>query len=45
MAAISVRMIKRGSFDAMTEEFGEQIDRKIIKSKKGLKNGKNKKFM
>ena len=35
MAFIGVSMIKRGSFDEMTEEFGEQIDRKIIKSKKG----------
>jgi len=35
MAIIGVSMIKRGSFDEMTEEFGEQIDKKIIKSKKG----------
>ena len=35
MAIIGVSMIKRGSFDGMTEEFGEQIDKKIIKSKKG----------
>ena len=35
MAAIGVSMIKRGSFDEMTEDFGEQIDKKIIKSKKG----------
>jgi len=34
MALIGVSMIKRGSFDEMTEEFGEQIDKKIIKSKK-----------
>jgi len=34
MAVIGVGMIKRGSFDEMTEEFGEQIDKKIIKSKK-----------
>ena len=34
MAGIGVSMIKRGSFDEMTEEFGEQIDKKIIKSKK-----------
>jgi hypothetical protein len=35
MAAIGVSMIKHGSFDEMTEEFGEQIEKKIIKSKKG----------
>jgi len=35
MAFIGVSMIKRGSFDEITEEFGEQIDKKIIKSKKG----------
>jgi hypothetical protein len=35
MAAIGVSMIKRGSFDEMTEEFGGQIDKKIIKRKKG----------
>ena len=35
MAVIGVSMIKHGSFDAMTEEFGEQIDKKVIKSKKG----------
>jgi len=40
MAFIGVSMIKRGSFDEMTEEFGEQIDKKIIKSKRDeLKNG------
>jgi len=40
MAAIGVSMIKRGSFDEMTEELGEQIDKRIIKSKKDeLKNG------
>jgi hypothetical protein len=35
MAIIGVSMIKRGSFDEMTEEFGEQIDKKIIKSTNG----------
>ena len=40
MAAIGVNMIKRGSFDEMTEELGEQIDKRIIKSKKDeLKDG------
>ncbi len=40
MAAIGVSMIKRGSFDELTEDLGEQIDKKIIKSKKDeLKNG------
>jgi hypothetical protein len=40
MAAIGVRMIKRGSFDELTDDFGEQIDKRIIKSKKGKqKNG------
>jgi hypothetical protein len=34
MAAIGVNMIKRGSFDEMTEELGEQIDKRIIKSKR-----------
>ena len=34
MAIIGVSMIKRGSFDEMTEEFGEQIDKRIIKSKR-----------
>ena len=34
MAIIGVSMIKRGSFDEMTEELGEQIDKIIIKSKK-----------
>ena len=34
MAVIGVNMIKRGSFEEMTEEFGEQIDKKIIKSRK-----------
>ncbi|UCB58419.1 MAG: hypothetical protein JSV67_07405 [Thermoplasmatales archaeon] len=35
MAVIGVTMIKRGSFDDMTEEFGEQIDKIIKKSEKG----------
>ncbi len=35
MAAIGVNMIKRGSFDEMTGKFGEQIDKKIFKRKKG----------
>jgi len=35
MASIGVTMIKRGSFEKMTEEFGEQIDKRIIKSKNG----------
>jgi len=35
MAIIGVTMIKRGSFEEMTEEFGEQLDKRIIKSKKG----------
>ena len=40
MAAIGVSMIKRGSFDELTDELGEQIDKRIIKSKKGeQKNG------
>lgn len=34
MAIIGVTMIKRGSFEEMTEEFGKQIDKRIIKSKK-----------
>jgi hypothetical protein len=34
MAIIGVTMIKRGSFDEMTEELGKQIDKRIIKSKK-----------
>ena len=34
MAAIGVTMIKRGSFDEMSDELGEQIDKKIIKRKK-----------
>jgi len=34
MAIIGVTMIKRGSFEEMTEEFGEQLDKRIIKSKK-----------
>ena len=40
MAVIGVSMIKRGSFDELTEDLGEQIDKRIIKSKKDeLKNG------
>ena len=40
MAAVGVSMIKRGSFDELTEDLGEQIDKRIIKSKKGeQKNG------
>ena len=35
MASLGVRMIKRGSFDELTDEFGEQIQKRIIKSKKG----------
>ena len=35
MASLGVSMIKRGSFDEMTEKFGQQIDKKIIKSNKG----------
>ena len=31
MAVIGVNMIKRGSFDEITEEFGKQIDKKIIR--------------
>jgi len=34
MAIIGVSMIKRGSFDDMTENFGKQINKKIIKRKK-----------
>ena len=34
MAIIGVGMIKRGSFEEMTDEFGKQIDNRIIKSKK-----------
>ena len=45
MAVIGVSMIKRGSLDEMTEEFGAQIDKRIIKSNKGGKNGKNQKNM
>lgn len=40
MAAICVSMIKRGSFDELTDDLGRQIDKRIIKSKKGeQKNG------
>ena len=38
MAIAGVSMIKRGSFDEITEELGEQIDKRIIKSKKVKKN-------
>jgi len=42
MAVIGVSMIKHGSFDEMTDDFGEQIDKRIIKRKKDeAKNGKN----
>jgi len=34
MAFIGVAMIKRGSFDELTEDLGEQIDKLIIKSNK-----------
>jgi len=34
MAIIGVSMIKRGSFDEMTDELGKQIDKRIIKSKR-----------
>jgi len=34
MAVVGVALIKRGRFDELTEEFGKQIDDKIIKSKK-----------
>jgi len=39
MALIGVTMIKRGSFDELTEDFGEQIDKKIIKKRMNKKNG------
>jgi len=40
MAIIGVSMIKRGSFDELTDELGVQIDKRIIKSKKDeQKNG------
>lgn len=35
MAVVGVALIKRGSFDEFTDEFGEQIDKKIIKRKRG----------
>lgn len=35
MAIIGVSMIKRGSFNEITEELGKQIDEKILKRKKG----------
>lgn len=38
MAVIGVSMIKRGSFGKMTEVFGEQFDKKIIKRKKRLES-------
>jgi hypothetical protein len=38
MAIIGVSMIKRGSFDEFTEDFGEQIDEKIIKKRMNKKN-------
>ena len=48
MAIIGVNMIKKGSFDEMTKDFGEQIDKKVIKKmeqrhKKKKKEGKQKK--
>jgi hypothetical protein len=40
MAVIGVSMIKRGSFDELTDDLGEQIDKTLIKSKKDeSKNG------
>jgi hypothetical protein len=44
MAIIGVKMIKSGSFDEMVDEFGEQIDKRIIRSKKGRKNEHSKKM-
>ena len=41
MATIGVSMIKHGSLDEMTEELGEQIDKRIIKSKSEEKNESN----
>jgi len=38
MAIIGVVMIKRGSFDELTEDLGEQIDKKIIKKGMNKKN-------
>ncbi len=35
MAILGVSMIKRGSFDEFTNDFGEQIEKRIIKKKKG----------
>lgn len=35
MAIIGVSMIKRGSFDEITDDFGKQIDKRIFKKKKG----------
>ena len=37
MAFIGVAMIKRGSFDELTDDLGEQIDKRIIRSKKDEK--------
>ncbi|MEF8879986.1 MAG: hypothetical protein V5A64_06315 [Candidatus Thermoplasmatota archaeon] len=34
MAALGINMIKKGSFDEMTDELGKQIDKKIIKRDK-----------
>jgi len=39
MALIGVTMIKRGSFDELTEDLGEQIDKKIIKKRMRNKDG------
>jgi len=38
MAIVGVALIKRGSFEKLTDDFGEQIDKKIIKSKKVKKS-------
>jgi len=41
MAFIGVTMIKRGSFDELTEDLGEQIDKKIIKKRMRKNNGQD----
>jgi hypothetical protein len=38
MAIIGVTMIKHGSFDSITKDFGKQIDKRIIKSKRQEQN-------
>ena len=38
MAIVGVAMIKRGSFDELTDDFGEQIDRRVIKKGKRMNN-------